>query len=90
MPEPTIYTFQPPVLNKPVLGLFDTGQAIRTSKIVMLEESRIAQALLGAGSGYFITTQSGSRYNLIILPVSAFQSWLADLLGVPPKEATVP
>jgi hypothetical protein len=88
MPETTIYTFQSPVLNQPVLGLLETGRNIRTSKIVMLEESQVADTLRGPGSGYFITTKSGSRYNLIVLPVSAFQAWLADFLGAPKKEVT--
>ena len=89
MPEPTIYTFLPPILNKPVRGLLETGQTIRTNRIVIMEESRVAHALLGPGSGYFVTTSSGSRYNLIVLPVSDFQYWLADFLGVSPKEAAI-
>lgn len=89
MPEPTIYTFLPPILNKPVRGLLETGQTIRTNRVVIMEESRVAQAILGPGSGYFVTTSSGSRYNLIVLPVSALQSWLADFLGVPPKEVVM-
>ena len=71
MPDPTLYTFLPPVLNKPVHGMLETGQTIRTSRIVILEASRVADTLLGAGSGYFVTTSSGSHYTLIVLPVSA-------------------
>lgn len=82
MPNPTIYTFFPPMLNKPVRGLLETGQTIHTNRIVMIEESRVAHTLLGPGSGYFVTTSSGSHYTLIILPVSAFKAWLADFLGV--------
>jgi hypothetical protein len=89
MPEPTIYTFLPPLLNKPVRGLLETGQTIHTNRIVIMEESRVAHALLGPSSGYFVTTSNGSHYKLIVLPVSAFQSWLADFLGVPPKEVAI-
>lgn len=89
MPEPTIYTFHPPIINKPVRGLLETGQTIRTNRIVIMEESRVAHALLGPGNGYFVTTASGLRYNLIVLPVSAFQAWLADFLGIQPKEAVI-
>lgn len=88
MPNQIIYTFLPPILNKPVHGLLETGRTIRTSKIVMLEESRTADTLFGRGSGYFVTTSSGSRYALIILPMSAFKAWLADFLGVSPTEVT--
>jgi hypothetical protein len=45
MPDPIIYSFIPPILNKPVHGLLETGRTIRTSKIVMLEESRTADFL---------------------------------------------
>ncbi len=86
MPNQTIYSFLPPSLNKPVHGLLETGRTIRTSKIVMLEESRVADTLFGSGSGYFVTTASGSHYTLIILPVSALKAWLADFLGVSPAE----
>jgi hypothetical protein len=89
MPEPTIYTFLPPILNKPVHGLLETGRTIRTNRIVIMEESRGAHALLGPGSGYFVTTSSGSRHNLIVLPVSAFQTWLAEFPGIPPKEVII-
>lgn len=67
MPDPTIYTFLPPVLNKPVRGLLDSGLTIRTSRIVMLEDS---------------ATASGRRYALIVLPVSALHAWLAEHPGV--------
>jgi hypothetical protein len=87
MPKPTIYTFLPPVLNKPVLGLLETGQHIRTSKIVIIEESRVVRTILGEERGYFITTERGSHHTLIVLPVSALQVWLADLLGISSKEA---
>jgi hypothetical protein len=82
MPNQTIYSFLPPILNQPVHGLLETGRTIRTSKIVMLEESRVADTLFGPGSGYFITTSNGSHYTLIILPVSALKAWLAEFLGV--------
>ncbi len=88
MPDPIIYTFLPPILNKPVHGLLETGRTIRTSKIVMLEESRTADTLFGRGSGWFVTTSSGSRYALILLPMSAFKAWLAEFLGVSPTEVT--
>lgn len=88
MPDQTIYSFLPPILNKPVHGLLETGRTIRTSKIVMLEEIRAADTLFGRGSGYFITTASGSRYTLIILPLSALKAWLAEFLGVSPTEVT--
>jgi len=88
MPNKTIFSFLPPSLNKPVHGLLETGCTIRTSKIVMLEESRVADTLFGPGSGYFVTTSSGSRYTLIILPVSALKAWLADFLGVSLTEVT--
>jgi hypothetical protein len=89
MPNQTIYTFLPPILNKPVHGLLETGHTIRTSRIVILEESRVAYTLLGSGNGWFITTSSGSRYTLILLPISAFKAWLADFLGVLPTEVIV-
>lgn len=82
MPDPTIYTFIPPVLNKPVRGLLDSGQTIRTNRIVMLEESTTARTLFGPHTGYFATTASGRRYTLIVLPVSALHAWLAEHLGV--------
>jgi hypothetical protein len=88
MPDPIIYTFLPPILNQPVHGLLETGRTIRTNRIVMLEESRVAHTLLGSGSGYFATTASGSRYTLIVLPISALKAWLADFLGVSPTEVT--
>jgi hypothetical protein len=88
MPNTTIYTFIPPILNKPVHGLLETGRTIRTNRIVMLEESQVAHTLLGSGSGYFVTTASGSRYTLIVLPVSALKAWLADFLGISPVEVT--
>jgi hypothetical protein len=88
MPNQTIYSFLPPVLNQPVHGLLETGRTIRTSKIVMLEESRTADTLFGHGSGWFITTSNGSRYTLILLPMSALKAWLADFLGVSPTEVT--
>ena len=88
MPDPIIYTFLPPILNKPVHGLLETGRIIRTNRIVMLEESQVTHTLLGPGSGYFATTASGSRYTLIVLPVSALKAWLADFLGVSPMEVT--
>jgi hypothetical protein len=90
MPNPTIYTFLPPVLNQPVHGLLETGRTIRTNRIVMLEESQVVQKLLGPESGYFVTTASGSRYTLIVLPVSALKAWLADFLGVSPLEVIAP
>ena len=88
MPDPIIYSFLPPILNKPVHGLLETGRTIRTSKIVMLEESRTADTLFGRGSGYFVTSSNGSRYTLIILPLSALKAWLAEFLGVSPTEVT--
>ncbi len=88
MPDPLIYTFIPPTLNKPVHGLLETGRTIRTSKIVMLEESRTADTLFGHGSSWFITTSSGFRYTLILLPLSALKAWLADFIGVSPTEVT--
>ena len=88
MPDPIIYSFLPPVINKPVHGLLETGRTIRTSKIVILEESRASGALFGYGSGYFITTARGSRYALVLLPMSAFKAWLADCPGVSPTEVT--
>lgn len=83
MPDRIIYTFLPPVINQRLSGLLENGQIIRISRIVMLEESQIAHALLGPQSGYFATSKNGSRYILILLPVSALQAWLADVLGVP-------
>jgi hypothetical protein len=89
MPDPIIYTFLHPILNKPVHELLETGRTIRTSKIAVLEESRTVDTLFGHDSGWFITTASGSRYALILLPMSAFKAWLADFLGVSPTEVTV-
>lgn len=83
MPDRIIYTFLPPVINQRLSGLLENGQIIRTSRIVMLEESQIAHALLSPQSGYFATSKNGSRYTLILLPVSTLQAWLADVLGVP-------
>lgn len=88
MPDPILYTFLPPILNQPVHGLLETGRTLRTNRIVMLEKSQVAHTLLGSGSGYFVTTASGSRYTLIVLPISALKAWLADFLGVSPTEVT--
>ncbi len=91
MPDPTIYTFVPPVLNKPVRGLLESGQSIRTSRIVMLEESATARTLFGPHAGYFAITASGRRYTLIVLPVSALHAWLAEYLGFSaPVKGVVP
>ena len=83
MPDTTLYTFLPPSLNKPVHGLFSSGQTIRTSRIVMIEASLTARTLLGSQSEYFVTTARDTRYTLIVLPVSAFHAWLVDFLGIP-------
>lgn len=80
MPNPIVYTFLPPMLNQPVHGLLETGRTIRTRRIVVLEEGRVAQASPDPGNSYFATTSSGSRYTLIVLPVSALKAWLADFL----------
>ncbi len=91
MPDPTIYTFVHPVLNKPVRGLLESGQSIRTSRIVMLEESATVRTLFGPHTGYFATSASGRRYSLIVLPVSVLHAWLAEHLGVSaPLKEVVP
>ena len=83
MPDPTIYTFLPPILNKPVHGLLESGRTIRTQRLAMITENIVASGLPAQQTGYFVTTANGSRYTLIVLPVSAFHAWLVDLLGIP-------
>ena len=83
MPDKTIYTFFPPVLNKPVHGLLESGRTIHTQRLAMITENIVASSLPAQQTGYFVTTANGSRYTLIVLPVSAFHAWLVDLLGIP-------
>ena len=84
MQDQIVYTSRsvPPVLNKPVHGLLETGRSIRTNRIVAMTESAVTRKLFGSDTGYFVTTASGSRYTLIVLPVAALLAWLRDYLGV--------
>ena len=82
MQDQIIYTFIPPVLNKPVHGLLETGRSIRTNRIVAMTESAVTHTLFASDTGYFVITASGSRYALIVLPVAALLSWLRDYCGV--------
>jgi hypothetical protein len=82
MQDQFIYTFLPPVLNKPVHGLLETGRSIRTNRIVAMTESAVTRKLFGSDTGHFVTTASGSRHNLIILTVAALLAWLRGYLGV--------
>ena len=89
MPDKTIYTFFPPVLNQPVHGLLESGRTIRTQRLAIITENIVANNLPAQQTGYFVTTANGSRYTLIVLPVSAFHAWLEDILGVPIPQTEV-
>jgi hypothetical protein len=82
MQDQIVYTFIPPVPNKPVLKLRETGRSIRSNRIVAMTESAVTRKLCGSDTGHFVTTASGSRHNLIILPVAALLAWLRDYFGV--------
>lgn len=82
MQDQIIYTFIPPVLNKPVHGLLETGRSIRTNRIVAMTESAVTHTLFASDTGNYLTTSSGSRYTLIVLPVAALLAWLRDYCGV--------
>ena len=60
MQDQIIYTFMPPVLNKPVHGLLKTDRSIRANRIVALTEIAVTRQLLGSDTGYFVTTATGS------------------------------
>jgi hypothetical protein len=75
MPDRILYTSLSPVPNKPVHGLLETGRTIRTKRVAVMTESVIAHPLWGPQTGYFVTTISGSRYTVLVLPVAAFRIW---------------
>ena len=82
MPDKTIYTFFLPALNQPVHGLLESGRTIHTHRLAIITENTLTGTLPAQQTSYFVTTANGSRYTLIVLPVSEFHAWLVDLLGI--------
>jgi hypothetical protein len=46
MPDPILQPLLPPIINQRLNGLLASGEAVRTSKIVVLEESRVVRPCL--------------------------------------------
>jgi len=82
MPDQFIHKFLPPILNKPISCLLETGRSIHTHRIVTLSESAVTCKLFGSNTGHFINTEFGFRYTQIILSVAALLAWLRDYFGV--------